>query len=96
MIDRAKARIVAMEYSQVEVLNQFERFAPTVSATSSRLVADMACKLDWHLTLLDVGKAFIQSDLDSDIELGLPPGYRSVSGKVALLSKALYVLKQSG
>ena len=84
-----------MGYSQVEGVNYFETFAPTASATSNRLVAAMACKLDWDLRHLDVDQAFIQSELGTDIYLRLPPGCGSVSGKV-ILNKALYGLKQSG
>ena len=56
----------------------------------------MACKLDWDLRHLDVDQAFIQSELDTDIYLRLPPGCGLVSGKVVILNKALYGLKQSG
>ena len=66
------------------------------SPTSNRLVAAMACKLDWDLKHLDVDQAFIQSELDTDIYLRLPPGCGSVSGTVVILNKALYGLKQSG
>ena len=95
VVDRAKARMVAMGYSQVEEVDYLETFAPTVSATSDRLVAAMAYKLDWDLRHLDVDQAFIQSKMDTDIYLRLPPGGGSVSGKVVLLNKALYGLKQS-
>ena len=73
MVDRSKARMVAVGYSQVEGLDYFERFAPTASATSNRLVAAMACKLDWDLMHLDVDQAFIQPESDTDIFLRLPP-----------------------
>ena len=86
-VDRAKARMVAMGYSQVEEVDYFETFAATVSATSNRLVEAMACKLDWELGHLGVDQAFISSDLDTDIYFRLPPGCRSVSGKVVLLNK---------
>ena len=96
MIDRAKARLVAKGYSQVEGVDYFDTFAPTASTTSNRLVAAMACKLDWDLRHLDVDQAFIQSDLDTGIFLTLPPGCGRLSGKVVRLNKALYGLKQSG
>ena len=41
-------------------------------------------------------QAFIQSELDTDIYLRLPPGCEPVSGKIVRLNKALYGLKQSG
>ena len=56
----------------------------------------MACKLDKDLRHLDVDQAFIQSELDTDIYLRLPPSCGSVSGKVVILNKALCGLKQSG
>ena len=55
------------------VVGYFETFAPTPSATSNRLVAAMACKLDWDLMHLDVDQAFIQPESDTDIFLRLPP-----------------------
>ena len=57
IVDRAMAHMVAMGYSQVEGVDYFETFAPTASATSNRLVAAMACKLDWDLRHLDVDQA---------------------------------------
>ena len=95
VVDRAKARMVAMGYSQVEGVDYFETFAPTASPTSNRLVAAMACKLDWDLRHLDADQTFIQSELDTDIYLRLPLGCGS-SGKVVILNKAFYGLKQSG
>ena len=95
-IERAKARLVAMGYSQVEGVDYFETFAPTASATSNRLIAALACKLDWDLRHLDVDQAFIQSELDTEIYLRLPSGCGKMSGKVVRLNKALYGLKQSG
>ena len=73
-----------------------ETFTPTASASSNRLVAAMACKLDWDLRHLDVEQAFIQSELDTDIYFRLPSGCGSVSSKVVLLNKTLYGLKLSG
>ena len=61
MIDRAKARLVAKGYSQLEGVDYFDTFAPAASTTSNRIVAAMACKLDWDLRHLDVDQAFIQS-----------------------------------
>ena len=46
IVDRVKARLVAKGYSQVEGVDYFDTFAPTASATSSRLVAATAGKLD--------------------------------------------------
>ena len=96
MVDRANARIVAMGFSQVEGVDYVETFAPSTYATFNRLVATMACKLDWGLRHLDVDYAFVQSGLDTGIFLRPPPGCGSVSGKVVPLNKALCSLNQSG
>ena len=55
----------------------------------------MEFKLDWDLRHLDVDQAFIQSELETDIHLRLPPGCGSVSGRVVLLNKTPYGLKHS-
>ena len=45
---------------------------------------------------VDADQAFIQSELDTDIYLRLPPDCGSVSGKMVLLNKALCDLKPGG
>ena len=89
MIDRAKARLVAKGYSHVEKVDYFETFAPTASTTANRLIAAMACKLDWDLRHLDVDQAFVQAELGTEIFSRLPRGCGEMSGKVVLLKKAL-------
>ena len=96
MIDRAKAILVAKSYRQVKRVDYFDKFAPTASTTSNRMVAAMACKLDWDLRHLDFDQAIIQSELDTEIFLRFPPGCGRLSGKVVRLNKVLYGLKQSG
>ena len=94
LIDRAKASLVAKDYSQVEGVDYFDTFAPTASTTSNRIVAAMACKLDWDMRHLDLDQVFIQSKLDTEIFSRLPPVCGRLSGKVVRLNKALYGLKQ--
>ena len=62
--------MVAKGYSQVEGVGYFDTFAPTASTTSNRIVAAMACKLDWDLRHLDVDQAFIQSELVAAPDVG--------------------------
>ena len=68
IIDRAKARLVAKRYSQVEGVDYFDTFAPTAPTTSNRLLEALACKLDWDLRHF-VDQAFIQSELDTEFLL---------------------------
>ena len=92
MIDRAKARLVAKGYSQVEGVTYFDTFAPPASTAYNRLVAAMACKLDWNLSHLGIDQAFIQSELDTEILLRLAPGCGRLSGKVVRLNAAEWSL----
>ena len=94
-IVKAKARLVAKGFSQVEGVDFFETFAPTPAAATIRLLAAVACKLDWDLHHFDVEQAFVQSQLDTEVYLRLPPGCGHLSGKVVRLNKSLYGLKQA-
>ena len=82
MIDKSRARLVAKGYSQVEEVDYFDTFALTASTTSNRLVAEVACKLDWDRRRLDIDEAFIRSELDTKNFFRLPPGCGRLSGKV--------------
>ena len=95
VIERAKSRMVCKGYSQVEGVDFFEVYAPTASSASNRLLASLACLLDLDLRHFDVEQAFVQSDLDAEIYLRLPPGCGSMSGKVVRLNKSVYGLKQA-
>ena len=74
MIDRAKTRLVAKGYSQVEGVDYFQIVLPTASTASNRLIAAVACKLDRDLRHLDVDQAFVQAELDTEVFSRLPPG----------------------
>jgi hypothetical protein len=53
----------------------------------------LAAAYNWEIEQMDVKTAFLYGDIDKDIWIELPTGYR-VSGTVKL-RKALYSLKQS-
>ena len=92
---KAKARLVAKGFSQQEGVDYFDTFAPTPSTSSIRLVVAVAVENDLDLNHFDAEQAFVQSKLDTDIYLKMPPGCGELSGRTVLLNKSLYGLKQA-
>ena len=60
-----------------------------------RLLVALACKYNLELLHWDIEQAFVQSELDHEVFMKLPPGCGSMSGKVVRLNKSLYGLKQA-
>ena len=55
----------------------------------------MACKYNLELLHWDIEQAFVQSELDHEVYIKVPPSCGSMSGKIARLNKSLYGLKQA-
>ena len=98
-IDRWKARLVAKGYSQLYGIDFTETFAPVVRFSSLRAILALAASADYEIHQMDVKTAFLNGDLDEDIYMQQPDGYRA-DGEKALwvwkLTKSLYGLKQAG
>ena len=91
---RAKARLVARGCGQHEGLDFFEIFAPTPTASCTRLLGAITCELDLDLCHFDAEQAFVQSNLDEDVFMRLLRGCSEMSGKVVRLNRSLHGLKQ--
>ena len=91
---KAKSRLVARGFKQLEGVDFSETFAPTVSSSCVRLLCAIACECDLDLCRFNVDQAFVQSDPE-DVFLRLPKGCGDLSGKVVRLNKRLYGLKQA-
>lgn len=74
-----------------------EVFAPAVKHTSIRILLVVVNQFNWELQQLDVKTAFLNGDLEETIFMDQPKGYvkDGEEGKVCLLKKSLYGLKQS-
>ena len=92
---KAKSRLVARGFKQLEGVDFNETFALTVSSSCVRLLSAITCECDLDLCHFDVDQAFVQSDLEEDVFLRLPKGCGDLSGKVVRLNKSLYGLKQA-
>jgi len=91
-IVKAKARLVAKGFKQKHGVDYLETFSPTANAASIRLIVALACKYDLELLHFDIE---LQSELDHEVFMKLPPGCGSMSGKVVRLGKSLYGLRQA-
>lgn len=98
-IDRFKARLVAKGYSQLYGIDFTETFAPVVRYSSLRAILALAASGDYEVHQMDVKTAFLNGDLDEDIYMEQPDGFRADGEQahwVWKLNKSLYGLKQAG
>ena len=94
---RYKARLVVKGFSQKKGVDFEEIFSPVVKMFSIRVVLGLATVLDLEIEQLDVKTAFLHGDLEEEIYMEQPEGFR-VPGKenlVCRLKKSLYGLKQA-
>ena len=96
-VERYRARLVAKGYAQKEGIDFNEIFSPVVRLTTIRVVLAMCAAFDLHLEQLDVKTAFLHGELEEEIYMLQPEGFKE-KGKenlVCRLTKSLYGLKQA-
>ena len=86
-IVKAKARLVAKGFKQKHGVDYLETFSPIANAASIRLNVALACKYDLELLHFDVEQAFVQSELDYELCMKLPPGCGSMSGRLSVWAR---------
>uniref|UniRef100_A0A2N9GG47 CCHC-type domain-containing protein n=1 Tax=Fagus sylvatica TaxID=28930 RepID=A0A2N9GG47_FAGSY len=94
--ERFKARLVAKGYSQRHGIDYDEVFSPVVRHTSIRAVLALVADQDLELEQLDVKTAFLHGNLEEEIFMVQPEGFKQPGTKnlVCRLKKSLYGLKQ--
>jgi len=95
---RKRACLVAKGFRQVEGLDYDQVFSPVVRFETVHLILVMAALEDWVAYGPDVHNAYLYGELDEEIYMEQPEGFR-VPGKedfVLRLRRALYGLKQAG
>jgi hypothetical protein len=94
---RKKARLVTKGFSQVEGIDYDEIFSPVVWFETVQMMIALAALKNWHITRLDVKTAFLYGELDEELYMEQPEGFK-VQGqdrKVMRLKCAIYGLKQA-
>lgn len=91
-----KARLTPKGFRQKEGVDYFDVFAPTGKYKTMRFGLSVTARWDHELEQLDVPTAFLNADLEEDVYMQLPEGYRDgKEGVVLHLKKSLYGLKQA-
>jgi hypothetical protein len=95
-IERFKARLVAKGYKQREGVDFDEVYAPVSKHASLRALLAITAAQDLELHALDIKTAFLNGELEEDVYLDQPPGYKEGGrNMVAHLRRALYGLRQA-
>nr|GEV32767.1 hypothetical protein [Tanacetum cinerariifolium] len=91
-----KARLVAQGYSQEEVIDYDETFAPVARMEAIRVFLAFATYMNFKVYQMNVKRAFLNGKLKEELYVKQPPGFESSEfyDYVYKLDKALYGLKQ--
>jgi hypothetical protein len=96
-IEKFKARLVVKGFSQRPGIDFDETFCPVAHSETQRILLAPSVKFKLHLRQADVVSAFLNGDIDADIFMTQPEGFKNdkLSKYFCLFQKGLYGLKQA-
>jgi len=83
---RYKARLIAKGYAQREDIDYNEVFSPVVKHSSIRILLALVAQYELELDQLDMKTAFLHDDLEEEIYMSQPTGFKTV-GKENMVCK---------
>ena len=97
-INNYKACLLVKGYVWTHRVHDEETFALVAKMTTMRTIIALAITKVWHLHQIDIKNAFLQSELDKEVYMVQPPGFKSSTYLtiVCWLKKPLYGLKHIG
>jgi hypothetical protein len=93
-VRKYKARLCVRGDQQVQGVDYFKTYSPVVSWLMTQLLLVLSVHLGLKSKQVDYSNAFIQADLEEDVFIEMPRGYRQ-DGKVLRLKKSVYGLSQA-
>lgn len=96
-ITRFKARLHAKGCTQTPGLDYEDTYSPVMMPQTLRILLAVSAQRGYAMKAFDFANAYLRGDLDKEIYMSNPPGYKiAKSNQVLKLVKPLYGLKQSG
>ena len=80
-VDRFKARLMAKGYAQTYGIDYQKMFAPVVKMNTMRVLLSLAGNLIWPLHQLDIKNDFLNSELEEEVYMQLPPSFEENYGR---------------
>ena len=90
-LQKFKARICVR--GDLQPQSEKETYAATLAGRSFRMLMALVVRWDLEIRQLDTVNTFLNSELDEEIYVELPDGFK-LSGKVERLLRALYGLRR--